>query len=70
MLSARRKLLLFLGDAALKDNVQQHVSQFFLERLVVISLNAFNNLVGLLKHIGNEAGGSLLSIPRTALLRT
>src|SRR5262245_43162363 len=66
---SERKLLLFLGNAALKDNVQQHVSQLFLECLVVISLNAFNDLVGLLKHIGNEAGGRLLSIPRTALFR-
>src|SRR5262249_13490286 len=64
-----RKLLLLLSDAALKDNVQQDIAQLFLEGLMVPSFNAFNNLVGLLKHIWDETGGGLLPVPRTALLR-
>src|SRR5215467_5979518 len=63
------KALLLLSHTALKDNVEQQVSQLFLERLRIISLNTFDDLVGLFKHIRNETGGSLLSIPRTALRR-
>ena len=53
-----------LGQARVKDDLEQEVAELFLERAWVTGLDRLEDLVGLLEQKGLQGGPGLLAVPR------
>ena len=54
------------GELRLKDHLQEEVAELVAERVRIIAFDRLEHLVRLLDHVGAEALGRLLAIPRAA----
>ena len=64
---AEVKGTLLLADGAIEDNVQEHITQLFLDLFGAPREDRIGELIDLFEGIGTEALGRLLTIPRAVL---
>ena len=59
----------FLGDARVKDDLQQKIAQLLAQIDKIVALDRVGDLVGLLDRIGRDRGEGLRKIPAAAGFR-
>jgi len=53
----------FLGHARVEDDLQQQITEFFLERRQIVGLGSFGNLIGFLDRVWRDGSKALRHVP-------
>ena len=59
----------FLSHACMEDHLEQEVTQFIAQFLIILTLDRVSDLIGFLDGVGRDATEILFDIPRAAALR-